>query len=159
MGKVKDLDSLVRLRMQLKDSGKKVVFTNGCFDLIHAGHVYLFRTAKVLGDVLITAVNDDASIRRFKGPSRPVFALAERLEVLQAIEAIDYLTVFCQDTPLQIINALQPDVLVKGGDWKPDKVVGRAEVLAAGGKVEIVPVRPGSSSSSIIDRILKLSSE
>lgn len=156
MNKVKDLDSLVKLREQLRAAGKKVVFTNGCFDIIHAGHIYLFRTARSMGDVLIAAVNDDDSIQRFKGPSRPIFPLEERLEVLQAIAAIDYLTVFFQDTPLQVIQALQPDVLVKGGDWKPAQVVGRAEVLAAGGRLEIVPYQPGSSSSGIIERILKL---
>lgn len=159
MNKIKDLKSLIRLRKRLQSSGKKVVFTNGCFDLIHAGHIYLFRTAKSFGDILITAVNDDDSIRRFKGPSRPIFAVEERLEVLQALETIDFLTVFSQDTPLQVITSLRPDVLVKGGDWQPEEVVGRAEVLAWGGRVEIVPTLPGSSSTGIIDRVLQLSTD
>ncbi len=133
--------------------GKTVVFTNGCFDLLHGGHVRLFRKARERGDVLIVALNTDASIRRLKGPARPVFPLRERLEVLSAIADIDYVTWFARRRPGRSIAALLPDVLVKGGDWGPDQVVGRAEVEAAGGKVVIVPYLQGRSSSSLIDRI------
>jgi rfaE bifunctional protein nucleotidyltransferase chain/domain len=144
---------MVRIRKKLKSQGREVVFTNGCFDLLHAGHIKLFREAKAQGDVLIVAVNDDASIGRLKGCGRPIFPLAERLEVLEAVEFIDYLTWFGEETPREIISELLPDVLVKGGDWTPDTVVGRAEVEAAGGRVVIVPYLAGRSTSSIIERI------
>ncbi len=151
--KVKSLGELRKVRARLKAQGRKVVFTNGCFDLLHAGHIKLFREAKALGDVLIVGLNEDESIRRLKGPSRPVFPLAERLEVLSAIGDIDYLTWFGEDTPLKTIRALLPDVLVKGGDWTPETVVGRCEVEAAGGRVVIIPTLKGKSTTGIIDRI------
>jgi rfaE bifunctional protein nucleotidyltransferase chain/domain len=153
--KVASPAALLRIRKGLKSQGRKVVFTNGCFDLLHAGHVKLFREAKARGDVLIVAVNDDASIGRLKGCGRPIFPLAERMEVLSAVEFIDYVTWFGEDTPQKIIAALVPDVLVKGGDWTPDKVVGRPEVEAAGGKVVIVPYVKGKSTTGVIDRIRK----
>lgn len=154
--KVRSAAELVNIRRRLKQEGKTVVFTNGCFDLLHAGHVRLFREAKKLGDILIVALNEDASVRRLKGPGRPIFPLGERFEILGAIEAVDYLTSFGEDTPGRIIAALLPDVLVKGGDWKPDQVVGRQEVEAAGGRVVIVPYVEGHSTSSIVARILRL---
>jgi rfaE bifunctional protein nucleotidyltransferase chain/domain len=149
------LDGLVRIRKQLKRRGRTVVFTNGCFDLLHAGHVRLFREAKKLGDVLIVALNSDASVRRLKGPSRPIFPLRERFEILSAIEDIDYLTAFPEDTPQKTIAALLPDILIKGGDWAADEIVGRAEVEAAGGRVIRVRYLKGHSSSSIIRKIKK----
>jgi len=152
--KIQTLDKLVKIRQELKSQGKKVVFTNGCFDLLHGGHIHLFRKAKKLGDVLIVAVNDDASVKKIKDSTRPVFPLEERLEVLEAVEDIDYLVSFSEKTPRKIINALVPDILVKGGDWKPDEVVGKQEVEKAGGKVVIVPYKRGHSSSGIIQRIL-----
>lgn len=142
--------ALARIRDGLRREGRTVVFTNGCFDLIHAGHIRLFRQARALGDVLIVALNSDASVRRLKGPTRPVYPLKERQEILAAIEAVDYVTSFSEDTPRRIIAALLPDVLVKGGDWRPDQVVGREEVEAAGGRVVIVPYLEGRSTSSII---------
>jgi len=141
------------VRETLRRQGKKVVFTNGCFDLLHAGHIRLFREAHRWGPVLIVALNDDASVRRLKGAERPVFPLAERLEVLEAVECIDYLTWFGEETPREIISELLPDVLVKGGDWAPDKIVGRPEVEAAGGRVVVVPYLAGRSTSFIIGRI------
>ncbi len=141
---------LVRIRKRLQRDGRTVVFTNGCFDLIHAGHIRLFREARKLGDVLIVALNSDASIRRLKGRSRPIFPLKERQEILAAVEDVDFVTSFSEDTPRRIIASLLPDVLVKGGDWKPDQVVGREEVEAAGGRVVIVPYLEGRSTSSII---------
>ena len=152
--KIKSPGEIAALRTRLKRGGKTVVFTNGCFDLIHGGHIHLFRTAKRLGDVLIVALNSDASIRRLKGPSRPIFPLAERLEVLAALEDVDYVTWFRQDTPQKIIAALLPDVLVKGGDWGSDAIVGRAEVEGAGGRVVRVPYIKGRSSTNIIAKIL-----
>ena len=121
--KIRSLRNLEDIRASLKKEGRKVVFTNGCFDLIHAGHVHLFKEAKSLGDVLIVAVNDDRSIRTIKGASRPIFPLAERLEILEAIAHIDYLIPFAEDTPRKVISTLLPDVLVKGEDWKKDEVV------------------------------------
>jgi rfaE bifunctional protein nucleotidyltransferase chain/domain len=152
MSKIKSLRDLAAIRGRLKREGKKVVFTNGCFDLLHEGHVRLFRAARRRGDVLIVALNTDASVRKLKGPDRPVFPLRERLEVLAALADVDYVTWFAERTPRKIIAALLPDVLVKGGDWKPDEVVGRTEVEAAGGKVIIVPYLAGRSSTSLVRR-------
>jgi len=155
--KIYELGEFLEVRRELKKQGQKVVFTNGCFDLIHAGHVRLFQEAKKHGDVLVVALNDDASVRKLKGPSRPVFPLAERWEILEAIGAIDYLTSFSEETPQKIIAALVPDVLVKGGDWRPGEVVGKNEVEAAGGKVVIVPYLKGHSTSSVIKKIIHAS--
>ncbi len=157
--KILALKDLLPVRARLRRKGKTVVFTNGCFDLIHAGHIRLFRFAKRHGDVLIVALNADASIRKLKGPSRPVFPLRERLEILSAVADIDYVTWFCEETPRKIIAALLPDVLVKGGDWGAGEIVGREEVEAAGGKVVRAPYLRGHSSTSIIDRILAPSHE
>ncbi len=153
MRKVVELERLREIREDLKRAGRKVVFTNGCFDLLHGGHVHLFKFAKSQGDVLIVAVNDDASIQRFKGPERPIFPLAERLEILSALDSIDYLIPFSEDTPIRLIETLLPDVLVKGGDWQPEEVVGKPEVEAAGGRVIIAPFLKGHSSSRIIRNI------
>jgi rfaE bifunctional protein nucleotidyltransferase chain/domain len=155
--KVFGLEDLVRIRGRLKRQGKKVVFTNGCFDLLHAGHVRLFREAAKMGDVLIVALNSDASVRRLKGPARPIFPLRERFEILSAVGDIDYLVSFPEATPRKIIAALLPDVLVKGGDWGPDEIVGRAEVEGAGGRVARVRFVEGHSSSLIIRRIIRSS--
>lgn len=153
MDKYISLQEAVTLRDTLRQQGKTMVLTNGCFDLLHGGHIHLFKQAKKLGDFLIVAVNDDASIQRLKGSNRPIFPLEERLEVLEAIEYIDYILSFSQDTPRELISALLPDVLVKGGDWSPDEVVGREEVEGAGGKVVLIPYLPGYSSTDIIDKI------
>jgi D-beta-D-heptose 7-phosphate kinase/D-beta-D-heptose 1-phosphate adenosyltransferase len=144
---------VLSLREKWRRQGKKVVFTNGCFDLLHAGHVYLFKEAKKLGDRLIVAVNSDGSLRRLKGPKRPVFPLRERLEILAAIEYIDVLTVFRQTTPQKIISLLRPDILVKGGDWPPDQIVGRREVEASGGRVVLIPYIKGLSTTELIKKI------
>ncbi|MEW5902164.1 MAG: D-glycero-beta-D-manno-heptose 1-phosphate adenylyltransferase [Acidobacteriota bacterium] len=150
------LRELVKIRRRLKREGKTVVFTNGCFDLLHAGHIRLFQKAKRLGDMLTVALNTDRSIRKIKGPSRPIFPLRERWEILEAIEAIDYLTSFSEETPQKIIAALLPDVLVKGGDWRPEQVVGKKEVEAAGGRVAIIPFLKGHSTSALIRKISRL---
>lgn len=152
--KFKKPADLVKIRNQLKRKGKKVVFTNGCFDLLHSGHIHLFREAKKKGDVLIVALNDDSSIKKIKGTSRPIFPLIERIEILGAIEQIDYLTSFSEETPQKIIARILPDVLVKGGDWKPEEVLGKIEVEEAGGEVVIIPYLEGSSSSEIFKRIV-----
>ena len=155
MGKIQRLDNLIEIRDSLRNQGKKVVFTNGCFDLLHGGHVYLLREAKKQGDVLIVAVNDDVSIKKFKGPRRPIFPLAERLEVLEAINDIDYLVSFSEETPRELIAALLPDVLVKGGDWRKEEVVGKEAVEGAGGKVVVISYLSGFSSSRIVDDIIR----
>jgi len=151
--KIQKPKNLVKIRKELGCKGKKIVFTNGCFDLLHGGHIYLFKAAKKFGDVLFVAVNDDASVKKIKGPSRPIFSLEERLEVLEAVEDIDYLTFFSEETPQKIISFFLPDVLVKGGDWRPQEVVGRREVEEAGGEVVVIPYLKGHSSSAIIKKI------
>ncbi len=153
--KLQSLVNLIGIRESLKSQGKRVVFTNGCFDLIHGGHIYLLREAKKLGDVLVVAVNDDSSIRKIKGSGRPIFPLEERLEILESIEDIDWLVAFSQESPKKVIESLLPDVLVKGGDWLPEEVVGKQEVEEAGGKVIIIPFLCGYSSSEIVRKIIE----
>ena len=153
--KIHKLDNIVNIRSEMKKRKKKVVFTNGCFDILHSGHVYLFREAKKLGDVLIVAVNDDISIENIKGPSRPIFPLRERLEVLEAIKFIDFLISFSEKTPQKVIASILPDILVKGGDWKLDEIVGRREVEEMGGRVVIIPYQEGSSGTGVIEKIVK----
>ncbi len=130
-----------------------VVFTNGVFDLVHPGHVDVLCAARAEGESLIVGVNSDASVRRLKGEGRPVRREAERALVLAAMEAVDAVVIFDEDTPLESIRALHPDVIVKGGDYTPDTVVGRAEVEARGGRVVIVPLTAGQSTTSIIERL------
>ena len=134
-------------------AGARVVFTNGCFDLLHPGHVRYLTAARALGDVLVVGLNDDASVTRLKGAGRPVLCLAERAEVLAGLAAVDHVIVFAEDTPRDLVAALAPDVLVKGADWAADDIVGRDEVLARGGRVERVPLVPGVSTTDIIRRI------
>ncbi len=153
MPKSKTLEDMQALRRSLKRENRKLVLTNGCFDILHSGHICLFEQAKALGDVLVVAVNDDASVRRLKGYSRPIFPLNERLEVLSALAPVDFLVSFSEDTPLHVVELLLPDILVKGGDWKPEDVVGKTEVVATGGRVEIIPYVSGRSTSEIIRRI------
>ncbi len=157
--KVQSPDRLARIRVNLRLKSQKIVFTNGCFDILHRGHIHLFRQSKRLGDVLVVAVNDDDSIRRIKGHGRPVFPLEERLEVLSALSDIDYLVAFSQDTPRELIKKVQPDVLVKGGDWQPEDVVGKEEVEAEGGRVMIIPYLEGRSTTEIIQKIRELKAE
>src|SRR5262245_42188042 len=134
MAKILDRQSLIDEREQLRRAGKRVVFTNGCFDLIHPGHVRYLRQARQLGDSLVVGLNSDGSVRALKGEGRPVLNQEERAEVLAALEIIDYVTVFDEDTPKELIAALLPDVLVKGGDWPVESIVGREEVEASGGR-------------------------
>jgi D-beta-D-heptose 7-phosphate kinase/D-beta-D-heptose 1-phosphate adenosyltransferase len=131
----------------------RVVFTNGVFDLLHPGHVDVIVGARSCGDVLVVGVNSDASVKRLKGPDRPVRSEAERAYVLASLEAVDAVTTFEQDTPLELVQVLQPDVIVKGGDYSPDTVVGAREVRARGGDVVIIPLTPGHSTTSTIERL------
>jgi len=149
---------LLEARGKMKQAGKQLVFTNGCFDLIHAGHVRYLAQARALGDVLVVALNSDRSVRALKGEGRPILSEQERAEVIAALEAVDYVIVFDEETPRELIAALLPDVLVKGGDWPLDQIVGRDEVEAAGGKVLSLPYVEGSSTTEIIERIKSLPS-
>jgi len=134
--------------------GKQLVFTNGCFDLLHAGHVHLLKRARSLGDALVVAVNSDQSLRRLKGQGRPLVKENERIEVLSALEMVDYVVIFSGSTPETLIRAVRPHVLVKGGDWKKSQIVGRETVEANGGVVRVIPLRKGLSSSGLIQRIV-----
>ena len=144
-----------RLIHNLKRSGKRIVFTNGCFDILHVGHVRYLEQAKSLGDVLVVGINSDRSVRGLKGPRRPILPVEERGEILSGLGCTDYITVFEEPTPFELISLLQPDVLVKGGDWTPEQVVGREVVEGSGGRVVILPFVEGSSTTNIIDVILE----
>ena len=136
-----------------KRNGRRVVFTNGCFDLLHPGHIRSLEQARALGDVLIVGLNSDASVRRLKGEGRPVIPERERAEILAALESVDAVVIFDDRTPREVIARLLPDVLVKGGDWPGDQIVGREEVEAAGGRVVSAPVVPGYSTTDILKKI------
>jgi rfaE bifunctional protein nucleotidyltransferase chain/domain len=133
--------------------GALVVFTNGVFDLLHPGHVRYLQQARALGDMLIVGLNADASVRRNKGPHRPINPEAERAEVLAALECVDAVVIFDEDTPAEIVRACQPDILVKGADWPADQIVGRDTVEARGGRVVRVPVEQGYSTTALVERI------
>ena len=146
-------EQAVELVASLRASGKTVVFTNGVFDLLHPGHVRYLEVARSLGDALILGLNADASVRRNKGPSRPITPERERAEVLVALKAVDAVVIFDEDTPADIVRALQPDILVKGADWPADQIVGRDTFEARGGRVVLVPVEQGYSTTSIAERV------
>jgi|SRR5664279_955539 len=139
-----------------KRNGRKVVFTNGCFDLLHPGHIRSLEAARALGDVLIVGLNSDESLRELKGPNRPVIPEQERAEILASLECVDAVTIFPELTPQRVIAALLPDVLVKGGDWPGDQIVGREEVEVAGGIVARVDIVPGYSTTEILQKIRNL---
>jgi len=152
--KIKNLDVLAHIIAQERSRGRQVVFTNGCFDLLHVGHVKYLQKARGLGDLLVVGLNTDASVRRLKGESRPLIEESERAHILAALDCIDFVVLFDDDTPLKVIEALAPAVLVKGGDYNLDEVVGREVVEAAGGRVELVQFVDGRSTSRIIEKIL-----
>jgi rfaE bifunctional protein nucleotidyltransferase chain/domain len=154
--KIKTVSELRPLIDILRSTGRKIVFTNGCFDLIHTGHTRYLAKARSFGDLLIVAVNSDASVRGIKGDKRPINAEAERMETLAALENVDYVVLFSEPDPLRIIGELQPDVLVKGGDWPIEKIIGRDIVEARGGKVVSVGYIEGASTTGIIEKIAKL---
>ncbi len=145
---------LVEHLTPLRRVGKRIVFTNGCFDLLHPGHLHTLIQAKALGDVLVVAINSDASVKRLKGDQRPILNQEERAVMLSALAVVDYVTMFAEDTPLEVIRLLLPDVLVKGGDWGVDAVVGRDVVEAHGGQVVLIPYQAGFSTTDIIERIM-----
>jgi rfaE bifunctional protein nucleotidyltransferase chain/domain len=148
--KIKSIKNLKKIVEQLQKKGKKVVFTNGCFDIVHAGHVSLFAKARSYGDALIAAVNSDSSVKRLKGPKRPLVDEKSRCKLLAALESVDYVVVFKEDTPAEIIKQLKPDILIKGGDYKIDEIVGRKDVK----KVVRFPFIKGFSTTGLINKIL-----
>ncbi|OGR90557.1 MAG: hypothetical protein A2992_10455 [Elusimicrobia bacterium RIFCSPLOWO2_01_FULL_59_12] len=149
--KILPVARLAPLLKRRRARGDRVVFTNGVFDLLHAGHITLLQKARALGDCLVVGVNSDASVRRLKGPKRPLAPLGDRLKVLAALKSVDYATVFNEDTPLELIKTLKPSILVKGGDYAPDQIVGRDVV----GRVVRIPLVKGRSTSALVRRIAK----
>ncbi len=155
MGRVVSRDEMARIRDEARSAGRAVVFTNGCFDLLHRGHVDLLRFARDKGDLLVVGLNDDASVRRLKGEGRPLVPQEDRAAVLAALAAVDYVVLFAEDTPLELIRKLLPDVLVKGADYRKEDVVGASEVAAAGGRVELAPLTEGRSTTGLVERLGK----
>ena len=148
-----DRGELLRVRAELRAARRTLVFTNGCFDLLHVGHVRYLAAARALGDALLVAVNSDASVRALKGAGRPVMNESERAEMLAALSSVDFVTVFDEDSPRALISEVLPDVLVKGGDYGLDEIHGREEVEAAGGRVLALPFVEGASTTGIIERV------
>lgn len=151
--KVQSRDQIKAAAARAKTEGKKIVFTNGCFDLLHVGHLRVLSEAKKLGDVLLVALNSDRSVREIKGAGRPILPERERAELIAALEMVDYVTLFDEPDPLNLLGEVKPDVLVKGGDWAEDKVVGRELVEGWGGKVAVVPYLADHSTTDIIEKI------
>lgn len=153
MGRVLAQDELVQVAGRERRGPRRVVFTNGCFDLLHPGHIQTLEAARSLGDLLVVGVNSDRSVRSLKGAARPVTPEAERAEILAALAAVDFVVIFDEDTPRELIARLSPDVLAKGADWGADEIIGRAEVEAAGGRVVSMPLEQGYSTSDILKAI------
>ena len=158
MGQIYTREQLIGLRAEWKRTGKRVVFTNGCYDVLHPGHIRLLEAARSRGDILIVALNTDASVQRLKGPTRPLISEVERAELAAALEAVDAVTFFDEDTPRELIAAVLPDVLIKGADWA-HFIAGREEVEAAGGQVLALPLEPGYSTTNIVDEVIARASQ
>ncbi|HOC60082.1 MAG TPA: D-glycero-beta-D-manno-heptose 1-phosphate adenylyltransferase [Smithellaceae bacterium] len=156
MNKILNREMLKKELEKLSKQGKKIAFTNGCFDILHVGHVRYLIEAKKTADILVLALNSDASVQAIKGEKRPLVPQEERAEVLASLECIDYITIFSEETPLELIVFLKPDILIKGGDWPIEKVVGRNEVIESGGKVELIPEVIGKSTTNIVEKILSV---
>ena len=154
-GKIGAVHELAAIVAKVKREGKKVVFTNGCFDLLHRGHLHLLREAKKLGDLLVVALNSDSSAKKIKGADRPILSETERAELIAALEMVDYVTLFDESDPYKLIKELKPDVLVKGGDWPKNEIVGADIVEEQGGKVAVIPYLKGYSTTRIIERMCK----
>ena len=154
MHKILDRKILKDKLAVLRKEGKKIAFTNGCFDILHVGHVRYLKEAKKTTDILVLALNSDTSVQAIKGAKRPLVSEEERAEVLAALECIDYVTIFDELTPLELIRYLKPDILIKGGDWPEDKVIGRDEIKKWGGHVTIIPEVAGKSTTNIVDKII-----
>jgi D-beta-D-heptose 7-phosphate kinase/D-beta-D-heptose 1-phosphate adenosyltransferase len=152
-GKLKSLEEIKAIVVDARTNGKKVAFTNGCFDLLHRGHVHVLRAARACADLLIVGINSDQSVKQIKGPKRPVLPESDRCELLGAMEMVDFVILFNEPEPYNLISAIRPDVLVKGGDWKTEKIIGADMVEEAGGRVVVVPYIKGFSTTEIIERI------
>lgn len=159
MQKVLDFPHLLEEVRSLKRNGHTIVFTNGCFDLLHPGHIAYLQAARQMGDALIVGLNSDRSVKELKGAARPILTEVERAFILSGLESVSYITIFDESTPLNLIRSILPDVLVKGGDWGLSEIVGRKEVEDAGGKVVALPYESGYSTSQIVERILKQNSK
>lgn len=153
--KIKTQKELAAAVDKERASGRRIGFTNGCFDLLHPGHVRYLEQAAAACDVLVVALNSDASVKSIKGPARPVNTESKRIEVLAALESVDYVTLFDEDTPVKLIEGLTPDMLFKGGDWKEDSIAGAGHVKANGGKVVIIPYEDGHSTTALIEKMKK----
>lgn len=151
--KLRSLEEIISITAQARQKGKAVVFTNGCFDLLHRGHVHLLRQAKAAGDLLIVALNSDRSVKTLKGPARPILPEADRAELIGAMEMVDYIVIFDEPDPYKLIAAIQPTVLVKGGDWSETEIIGADLVRQWGGRVDVIPYLKGFSTSEMIERI------
>ncbi len=156
MNKIMDRITLKETIEALRKEGKTIAFTNGCFDILHVGHVRYLKEARLLADVLILALNSDASVRAIKGPRRPIVPEDERAEMLAALECVSFVTLFSELTPLELICELKPDILIKGGDWPEEKVVGRDEIRRWGGHVKLIAEVAGKSTTNIVDKIISL---
>jgi len=155
--KIRSIQRLKPILARWHRRGKRIVFTNGCFDLLHIGHLRYLQRARRFGDLLVVAINSDASVRKIKGLPRPLLPQAERAEVLAALSCVDYVTIFHQPDPLATVKALRPDVLIKGSDWGPNRIIGRDFVEGHGGRVRRVPLVKGESTSRLIKKIMKTS--
>jgi len=149
------LSEISKRKEMLPRKPPRVVFTNGCFDILHVGHARYLKDAKALGDILVVGVNADSSVKRLKGPERPIQTENDRAELIASLGSVDFVTLFEEDTPRELIEKIAPDVLVKGGDWPVDKIEGSKFVLARGGEVKSLPFHPGHSTTSLIERIDK----
>ena len=154
--KLKSWEEVFKIVQDLKTSGKKIVFTNGCFDIIHAGHIKYLYEASELGDILIIGLNSDASAKRLKGKNRPINSELDRATVLSSLTVIDYIIIFQEDTPYKLIKHIKPDILVKGGDWKPEEIVGSDIVMKNGGIVKSLIFKEGFSTTDLIEKIKKI---
>ena len=148
-----DFNEIEKICNSLREQNKKIVFTNGCFDILHRGHIEYLTKAKEFGDVLIVGLNSDTSVKRLKGKDRPINSESDRARILDALKPVDYVVIFEEDTPLRLIQMVKPDVLVKGGDYKFEEIVGSEFVMSYGGKVEIIPFVEGKSTTKIIQKI------
>ncbi len=155
MGKIISIDEILEIKDKLKKEGKKIVFTNGCFDILHRGHIEYLSKAKELGDVLIVGLNSDSSVRQIKGEGRPIIPQEDRAIILASLHFVDYVVIFEEPTPYELISKIVPDVLVKGSDWSPENVVGRDIVEANGGKVVLIELTPNRSTTNIIKTVLE----
>lgn len=151
--KLKSLSEVAEIAAQARQKGQSVVFTNGCFDLLHRGHVHILREARASGDLLIVGINSDTSVRSIKGPLRPILPQSDRIELIAAMEMVDYVVLFDEPDPYRVIAAIKPNVLAKGGDWSAEKIVGADIVEQNGGRVAVIPYLPGFSTTEIIERI------